>query len=233
MSEKVTMLKEQFKSALNEIKTSKCSPQQTGIGKIINEIKEYDPDQYREVMSEYKPIFEEWRKNNPETKKKTVVKILDQGGHDNVSSRVRISIEGETKRHKLKIKNSIAKSKTRKIDPEKSYKYKGEMFGKGRLVHAVIKNYINVIKPGITLEEIHKDWENVSKNKYSVCNEFSIAKEHSIPRRRYFLNESEILRLADGTRVAVSKEWGPSNMPNFIERAKKLGIEIQEPNVKN
>ena len=42
---------------------------------------------------------------------------------------------------------------------------------------------------------------------------------------RFFTDPKDILTLADGTRIAVTTEWG-HNSDNFVARAQELGWEI-------
>ena len=46
-------------------------------------------------------------------------------------------------------------------------------------------------------------------------------------KKRHFLDEAEIVRLEDGTEVAVSSQWGSGNIEMFIDAARKLGFVIE------
>ena len=46
-------------------------------------------------------------------------------------------------------------------------------------------------------------------------------------RKRHFLGAGETIRLADGTEIAVSSQWGSGNIHLFIEAAKRLGFVIE------
>lgn len=229
MQEKIQELQTQFKSALEDIKCSRQTPQQTGIGKIIKEVGDYDENLKKNFVDEYKPVFEEWRKNHPEfIKKKREIVILEDGGKDGIANRIRISGIQE----KPRIKRPASQPRIREVKKENAdFKLnlngKISYLSKGRAVHACIKYYINTMKPGITLQEIHKDFDGVAKNKYHVCNELALAKEHSVKYKRYFLREDDIIKLQDGTKIAISKEWGATNMPIFAERAISLGIPLE------
>ncbi len=45
---------------------------------------------------------------------------------------------------------------------------------------------------------------------------------------RYFFKDDDIIKLADGTEVVVSNQWGKDNIKAFVILAKSFGYEIQE-----
>ena len=45
---------------------------------------------------------------------------------------------------------------------------------------------------------------------------------------RHFLGENEILIFQDGSKYAISNQWGKGNIERFINRAREIGIEILE-----
>lgn len=106
-------------------------------------------------------------------------------------------------------------------------------YGKGRLVLAVICTYV-AGHSGITYEDLRKVFPNSLRglkkpNSFWGC--FNLRKDAQKLYRetgyvRHFLNENEIIHLADGCEIAVSSQWGIGNIGLFIERAKELGFKI-------
>ena len=45
---------------------------------------------------------------------------------------------------------------------------------------------------------------------------------------RHFLGEDELIEFPDGTKYAISNQWGRGNIEKFIDQANKIGFEIEE-----
>lgn len=53
-------------------------------------------------------------------------------------------------------------------------------------------------------------------------------------KKRWFMDERDLVTLSDGTRIAISTQWGlngasKANMDNLREVAKRFGIDISLP----
>jgi hypothetical protein len=230
MVERIENLKAQIKSAFVEIKTLKRSPKDTGIGKMINELRELDEDSYKPILEEYKnDVYSVWNTHNPAPiKKRKEIIILEDIGADGKTNRLRISGIDD----KPRIKKPAGQPRIRAVKPTgkkdgSCFEFNGQYHGKGRAVHAVLKNMV-LKNPDITLAELEAPFEGVAKNKYGVCKELSVAKELSTKFKRFFLREDDLIKLKDGTKVAVSKEWGSTNMPGFVTKAKELGFNLKD-----
>ena len=97
------------------------------------------------------------------------------------------------------------------------YSFNGETLGKGRLVLAIIKDYVQK-HPDISYENLDKVFENARGGKSCIIRTKEIKDD-----RRYF--KDEILKI-DGEDVSVSTQWGQDNIGTFLEIAKKLGYTI-------
>ena len=109
------------------------------------------------------------------------------------------------------------------------YEFNGEKYGKGRLVEAVVSDYISTHK-SITYSELAQifsaDIQKMTKLKVAA---FDVVREtpriHEIDSRRYFSDE---IQLADGKKIRVNRGWDKDNILAFIKKAEKLGYEIKK-----
>jgi hypothetical protein len=97
--------------------------------------------------------------------------------------------------------------------------------GKGKLVLAVIKDYVDA-HPGISFEELVIAFPPDKKfhTSYAI-----IAKVEEIEEKnhvRYYIKDTDRINLSD-TSVAVCNQWGITNIGAFFDVCKKLGIEIK------
>lgn len=230
MVERIQSLTMQIRSAFDQIKSLEKSPKDSGIGKMINELRQLDENIYNPIVQEYKnDIYAVWLKHNPPTiKKKREIILLEEIGQDGRTTRIRMSGIDD----KPRIKKPAGQPRIREVKPTgkkdgSCYEFNGGFYGKGRLVHAIVK-FIRLKYPSITNQEIEAPFDGVSKNRYGICKPVDEAKEHSIKFKRFFLREDDLILLSDGTKIAVSKEWGSTNMKGFVERARELGYNIKD-----
>ncbi len=109
------------------------------------------------------------------------------------------------------------------------YIFNGSEYGKGRLVLALVKQYVNDNSPGYgELKRIFpsslQGSLDVVINSADLATKRQSSKDSKI---RYFNKEADSLRTSDGEIVYVSTEWGSGNIDIFINKAKELGYEIQ------
>lgn len=118
------------------------------------------------------------------------------------------------------------KSKSKNRD---KYKFFNMKYGKGRLVLAVIKQYVRD-NPIVTLAELNSKFTHSSRKGIATVVMYKNALEFaSKNRKRHFINSGDIIKLndADGTEIAVSDQWGIGDMPEFIKKAKELNYKIE------
>jgi len=104
----------------------------------------------------------------------------------------------------------------------------GDNNGKGALVRAVVRMYVEQ-NPNITFEELISIFpDELNKTKFGVINTYEnairINANESSPR--YSINKP--IGLNNGEKIAVCTQWKPSNITKFIDRAKELGFDIVE-----
>ncbi len=111
------------------------------------------------------------------------------------------------------------------------YKFNNGIFGKGRLVLEVVKQYMNN-NPKVTyygLKQLFPDELQANSQFQFSDTQAVIIKVEEIAaknKKRFYLNEEDIISL-DDTKIAVSREWNKGNIQNFINKAGRLGFAIK------
>lgn len=127
-----------------------------------------------------------------------------------------------------KIKSTIANT----VRDYSKYEFNGNEYKKSRLVLAVVTKYVNDKNPKDFNELLNAFPKNLqgSKGVVQLLNAISSNdKGLNGKQKRYFIDNSEILHLANGQDVAVCTEWGISNIDCFIKHAtNKLGYVINQ-----
>jgi len=109
------------------------------------------------------------------------------------------------------------------------YVFNGRTYGKGRLVLAVVEEYIKNHN-NITLDELHKLFPKEIQGSFFVVDSFEKAKKivegSHINKKRHFIDNP--IKLSNGEEVVVTTEWGISNIDKFINKARELGYSISQ-----
>lgn len=94
--------------------------------------------------------------------------------------------------------------------------------GKGRLVLAVVKDYVEN-NPDISFEKLLLVFPSELRSVYGVfAKTEEIEEKHQV---RYFMKDADRIALSDST-IVVCNQWGIGNIEPFLEVCKKLGLEI-------
>ena len=94
--------------------------------------------------------------------------------------------------------------------------------GKGRLVLAVVKDYVEN-NPEISFEELLLVFPSELRSVYGVfARTEEVEEKHQV---RYFMKDADRIALSDST-IAVCNQWGITNIDPFLGVCKKLGLEI-------
>ncbi|RZK27049.1 MAG: hypothetical protein EOO43_00885 [Flavobacterium sp.] len=107
------------------------------------------------------------------------------------------------------------------------YLFKGQKFGKNRLVLEVIKDFVER-NPTITYSQLQAKFPNYLQGRETFTTE-ALAKLKN--DRRNFIEPNELISLSDET-IAVSTQWGIANIKPFIEHCKSMNIDINETHIK-
>jgi len=103
------------------------------------------------------------------------------------------------------------------------YTFNGKTFAKGRLVHAVVQDYVTK-NPNISFDDLKKafpdEWQagGAKSTNRAVFVKLSDAEKLFIDKghRRHFFKKGEAIQLSDEV-VAISNQWGIGNIGDFVE----------------
>jgi hypothetical protein len=143
---------------------------------------------------------------------------------DEVKREVEIATEEENEDEDNAVMNpslSGGKDKTQ-------YSFNGRTYGKGRLVLAVVEEYIKNHN-NCTLAELQKVFPKELQKSYFVVDTLKKAKniiqESNRHQGRHFVKNP--IKLNTGEEVVVTTEWGIGNIDRFIAKARELGYHIE------
>lgn len=108
------------------------------------------------------------------------------------------------------------------------YRFEGEVYGKNRLVLAVITAYA-ASHPGVSYAELRAVFPDKIQGRTPGCFSTVEAAQQVIDstgHRRHFIAPHQLIQLEDAT-VAVSTQWGIKNIGRFLDVATRLGFQIQ------
>lgn len=114
-------------------------------------------------------------------------------------------------------------SLSRKRDTTK-YQFNGQIFSKGRLVHAVVSDYV-ARNPQVTFKELKSSFPDqwqaggskaASRAVFVRLSEAVQLFEDKGHRRHFIKNDDDHIHLADEV-IAVSNQWGIGNILGFVE----------------
>ncbi|MDB4363222.1 hypothetical protein N9Z31_03580 [Pseudomonadales bacterium] len=107
------------------------------------------------------------------------------------------------------------------------YIFEGKAYAKGRLVHAVVQDFVEK-NPKTTFNTLKKafpdEWQsdNANQRNRAVFVKLNDAEQlfNDKGYRRHFFKDGETIQLVDEI-IAVSNQWGISNIGNFVDGANK------------
>ena len=110
------------------------------------------------------------------------------------------------------------------------YIFKNSIYGKSRLVHAVIREYI-VANPETSYSELKHIFPPKTQGSIGVFNHFEYVenKYKDKANKRHFIKDAELIQLSD-CKVAICTEWGVGNINAFIKAAQSINYEIEASN---
>ena len=111
------------------------------------------------------------------------------------------------------------------------YVFNGNEYNKGRLVLAVMQEYVSQ-HTEITYSELQNKFPtSLQGSSYGVFSSIEKANEiierSPTGRARHFVKPDELIELSSVT-IAVCSQWGIDNIRRFIDQAKSLGFEISK-----
>lgn len=125
---------------------------------------------------------------------------------------------------------AIIDSLTASMKDYTKYIFNNVRCGKGKLVLAVVKQYVDDNK-NITFSELENKFPKTLQGSLGVFAKIDDIEDNS----RYYVKNQDQIQLADGTVIAVCNQWGAtksynkeSNIDRFLDNAKKLGYTIRD-----
>ncbi len=108
----------------------------------------------------------------------------------------------------------------------KKYSFNNKTYGKGRLVLAITKEYISN-NPNTSFDELLEILPKDIQGSTGVFSHQEDAQEiyARTGHKRHFIKPNELIQLSDCV-IAVSTEWGTSNINNLINQAQSFGYTI-------
>jgi len=108
------------------------------------------------------------------------------------------------------------------------YIFNGQLYKKGKLVHAVIEDYVRK-NPKKIYSNLKKDFLDGIQGKHGVFttqkNALDIFEKEKRKYKRYYFKPTELIYLKDEV-IATCNQWNFHNILIFIENANRLGLEI-------
>ena len=127
------------------------------------------------------------------------------------------------------VEHEVIGKSTTTISPEKDFtkfSFNNFSYGKGRLVLAVVKEYVTN-NPDVSFDELLTVFPAHLQGSQGVLSKHELALSiyDRTGYKRHFLKSEDLIELSGGT-VAVSREWGKGNIDNFIRKAQSFGFTI-------
>ena len=119
----------------------------------------------------------------------------------------------------LTSKNSAGKDTTKFI-------LDGKKYGKGKLVHAVVKKYVNM-NPDISAMQLMLTFDKSLQGSLGVVRTLEDVKHNCSDYRTRFFTTSEYIIHTSTEDCVVCSQWKIDNIGNILARAKQLAIEIE------
>lgn len=138
----------------------------------------------------------------------------------------------EAEDYQIKVKRKLEEQReTRKNNSKdhSKYQFNEMLLGKGRLALEIIKYYFNQHKDK-SFEVLITDFDSITHSQ-PIIETLEVGKSNAqiTGRRRYFLNDDDILVADNGVQYVVSSQWNKNNIEDMIEIANDtLGYQIEK-----
>jgi hypothetical protein len=234
-------LERQINEIVSDISGGRTTPKKSGIGRMLSQLSIIDGDAYRRALELYKPVSSAFFGSSSSVRLQTksmedridsVVAYLEisesdfDGEHLSQSAWDRLLDEAVQMIEGKKKKSVPAPP----VDSEpgdrdrQSYTFKGAEYGKGKLVLAVVRDFVSC-RPGIDYVGLKAAFPDDLLKNYGIFKPLTDARKVSEKRKRYFLGADQVIELKDGP-VAVCNQFTRENIMDFLVRARQLGCQI-------
>jgi len=196
---------------------------------ICNFAYEFSENSLKEIEDFLQKLFKneringEWFSINNE-QLFAIKAVCEKKGGKLVTERTECEIESQTKTNTPKTSQYSTKKSSPKDHTQ--YKFNNQYYGKGRLVLAIIKDYVKN-HPQSTYSEIESVFKKELQGSVGVIDRYDsiLEKYKDVEHKRHFLND--VISLNDGEKIVVSTEWGKGNIDAFVNKAKAIGYIIE------
>ena len=130
------------------------------------------------------------------------------------------------------VDESVITKMTGAVRDYSKYLFNGVEYSKSRLVLAVVKQYVNDLKPvdyNSLLEVFPDSLQGTNRGVVRLADDVRKTDKGNGGKKRYFVEDGDIIRLPSGQNVLVCNQWGIDNISSFIEHvSKRLNYRIQK-----
>lgn len=105
------------------------------------------------------------------------------------------------------------------------FKFNGQFYGKGPLVHAVVSQYVADNK-GTTYKKLKEVFPDELLKRFGIFQDEEAAKQIAPKGGRFFSKPEQIIKLKDRS-VIVCNQFTLANIQPFLQVAKSLGYKIK------
>ena len=105
------------------------------------------------------------------------------------------------------------------------FKFNGELYGKGPLVHAVVSQYVADNK-GTTYKKLKEVFPDELLKRFGIFQDEDTAHRIAPKGGRYFSKPEQVIKLKDRS-VIVCNQFTLANIQAFLKAAKTLGYKIK------
>ena len=107
------------------------------------------------------------------------------------------------------------------------YQFNGEEYNKSKLVHAVVKKYIEDKNP--SFEQLLKSFPKTLQGSKGVVSAIEDLNDNDKNQNRFYWKDDMILYCSGGKQVVTCTQWGIENIKKFIKHAtNELGFDIKK-----
>ena len=129
---------------------------------------------------------------------------------------------------KLDLKSTPRDNATQGKRDTTKYEFEGKIYGKSRLVLAIVKAYVKRY-PATTRTDLKRFFYTKLQGSFGVVENKEIAEKYSDYEKRFFTKQEDIIALSDGV-VFVCTQWGIGNINKFIDYVNKYGFSVTTKN---
>jgi len=143
----------------------------------------------------------------------------------------------KAKTAKTTAEKTEAKAEVKKTDEGKNfgrdfskYQFNGQEYRKGKLVLAVVKHVAD--KQSCSFKKLLEIFPSELVRNYGVFTEAATARKmNQSGKQRYFTQADQLIKLKDGSVVAVTNQIGSNNIEAILEIATQNGCKVVEPTI--